>query len=66
MPPVSTDMGVPAMVAIQAPPSQTGLVLSLFMAGFAFMQLGLGPVGRATVLAFAIVRDRFEGVDGRD
>ena len=113
MPPLSIDMELPAMGAIGAtlgaPPSQTGLTLSLFMAGFALAQLGFGPLsdrfgrrapligacalftasglfcalasgvgallawrfvegagaGGATVLAFAIVRDRFEGVDAR-
>ena len=113
MPPLSIDMSLPAMGAIGAtlgaPPSQTGLTLSLFMTGFALAQLGFGPLsdrfgrrapligacalftasglfcalasgvgallawrfvegagaGGATVLAFAIVRDRFEGVDAR-
>ena len=113
MPPLSIDMSLPAMnaigAALDAPPSQTGLTLSLFLVGFALAQLGFGPLsdrfgrrapliaactlftasgllcaladdvgallawrfvegagaGGATVLAFAIVRDRFEGVDAR-
>ena len=109
LPPLSIDMGLPAMdrigQALDAPPSRTGLTLSLFMVGFAFAQLAVGPVsdrfgrrppliatcalfalsgllcgfagsiggllfwrlvqgagaGGATVLAFAMVRDLFEG-----
>src|SRR5277367_1680591 len=48
MPPLSIDMSLPAMGAIGAtlgaPPSQAGLTLSLFMAGFALAQLGFGPL----------------------
>ena len=113
LPPLSIDMSLPAVApigaALNAPASQTGLTLSLFMAGFALAQLGLGPVsdrfgrrlplvatltlftisgvfcafaggigsllfwrfvqgagaGGATVLAFAIVRDLFAGVEAR-
>jgi len=113
LPPLSIDMGLPAMdrigQALDAPPSRTGLTLSLFMVGFAFAQLAVGPVsdrfgrrppliatcalfalsgllcgfagsiggllfwrlvqgagaGGATVLAFAMVRDLFEGTEAR-
>lgn len=113
LPPLSIDMGLPAMdqigAALHAPPSHTGLTLSLFMTGFALAQLAFGPLsdrfgrrvplvvacalfaasglfcafagsigsllawrfvegagaGGATVLAFAMVRDLFEGVQAR-
>jgi DHA1 family bicyclomycin/chloramphenicol resistance-like MFS transporter len=113
LPPLSIDMSLPAATpigeALHAPPSQTGLTLSLFMLGFALAQLGFGPVsdrfgrwaplvttlaiftiaglfcglagsidgllfwrffegagaGGATVLAFAMVRDLFAGVEAR-
>ncbi len=113
LPPLSIDMSLPATgrigAALQAPASQTGLTLSLFMVGFALAQLGFGPVsdrygrrvplivacalfaasgffcafasgigalllwrlvegagaGGATVLAFAMVRDLFEGAEAR-
>jgi DHA1 family bicyclomycin/chloramphenicol resistance-like MFS transporter len=113
LPPLSIDMGLPAMnamgVALAAPASLTGLTLSLYMAGFALAQLAFGPLsdrlgrrapligacalytaaglfcalaggigtllvwrflqgagaGGATVLAFAIVRDSFEGAEAR-
>ncbi len=113
LPPLAIDMSLPATdrigAALHAPPSQTGMTLSLFMAGFALAQLGLGPLsdrfgrrlpliatcalfavsgfvcafaggigallvwrfvqgagaGGATVLAFAMVRDLFEGSQAR-
>ncbi len=113
LPPLSIDMSLPAMgaigAALHAPPSQTGLTLSLFLAGFALAQLGFGPLsdrfgrrapligacalfaasgvlcafaggigallvwrfvqgagaGGATVLAFAVVRDLFQGAEAR-
>ena len=113
LPPLSIDMSLPATgrigAALQAPPSQTGLTLSLFMVGFALAQLVFGPVsdrfgrrvpliaacalfaasgffcafaggvetllawrfvegagaGGATVLAYAMVRDLFEGADAQ-
>jgi DHA1 family bicyclomycin/chloramphenicol resistance-like MFS transporter len=113
LPPLSIDMGLPAMdrigAALDAPASETGLTLSLFMTGFALAQLGFGPLsdrfgrrtplvgacalftvsgflcafaggigalliwrfvqgagaGGATVLAFAMVRDLFEGAESR-
>jgi DHA1 family bicyclomycin/chloramphenicol resistance-like MFS transporter len=113
LPPLSIDMSLPATdrigAALGAPASQTGMTLSLFMAGFALAQLGFGPLsdrfgrrvpliatcalfgasgffcaftgsidallfwrfvqgagaGGATVLAFAIVRDLFEGSQAR-
>jgi len=109
LPPLSIDMGLPALPILQRALSTTetgsGLTLSLFLAGFAAAQLALGPlsdrIGRrpvllgglavftlagigcatsgsitalvlwrllqgmgaasGTVLAFAIVRDLFEG-----
>ena len=111
LPPLSIDMSLPATdrigTALQAPPAQTGLTLSLFMVGFALAQLVFGPLsdrfgrrvllivacalfaasgffcafaggietllawrfvegagaGGATVLAFAMVRDLFEGAE---
>ena len=113
LPPLSIDMSLPAAdrigAALQAPASQTGLTLSLFMLGFALAQLGFGPLsdrfgrrlpllaacglfaasgcfcafagaihsllawrffegagaGGASVLAFATVRDLFEGAQAR-
>ncbi|HEY1942776.1 MAG TPA: multidrug effflux MFS transporter [Roseiarcus sp.] len=113
LPPLSIDMSLPAAdrigAALDAPASQTGLTLSLFMLGFALAQLGFGPLsdrfgrrapllaacalfagsgffcafagaihtllvwrfvegagaGGASVLAFAIVRDLFEGAQAR-
>jgi DHA1 family bicyclomycin/chloramphenicol resistance-like MFS transporter len=113
LPPLSIDMSLPATdrigAALQAPASQTGLTLSLFMTGFALAQLAFGPLsdrfgrrlpllaacflfavsgffcafanaigtlllwrfvegagaGGATVLAFAMVRDLFEGAQAR-
>lgn len=109
LPPLCIDMGLPALPLLQrslaATTGDAGLTLSLFMAGFAAAQLGLGPlsdrIGRrpvmiagltvftlagfgcasatsmiglvlfrllqgmgaasGTVLAFAIVRDLFDG-----
>jgi DHA1 family bicyclomycin/chloramphenicol resistance-like MFS transporter len=113
LPPLSIDMSLPAAdrieTALQTSASQTGMTLSLFMAGFALAQLGFGPLsdrfgrrapllascvlfavsgffcafagtigtlliwrfvegagaGGATVLAFAMVRDLFEGAQAR-
>ena len=58
LPPLSIDMGLPALALIgtslNAAPAVTGLTLSLFMAGFAIAQLAFGPLsdryGRRPVL----------------
>lgn len=58
LPPLSIDMGLPALTALgasfHASPAATGLTLSLFMAGFATAQLAFGPLsdryGRRPIL----------------
>lgn len=58
LPPLSIDMGLPALAVIgaslKASPAATGLTLSLFMAGFAIAQLAFGPLsdryGRRPIL----------------
>ncbi len=48
LPPLGVDMNLPALAqigrALHAPPSQTGLTLSLFLAGYAVSQLLFGPL----------------------
>jgi MFS transporter, DHA1 family, multidrug resistance protein len=51
LPPISIDMALPALVQISgslhASPSQAGLTLSVFMAGFAVGPLAYGPLSDA-------------------
>ncbi|MCW3477052.1 multidrug effflux MFS transporter [Limobrevibacterium gyesilva] len=62
LPPLSIDMGLPALSQLQpalgATPTQAALTLSFFMAGFALAQIVLGPlsdrIGRRPVLLWAM------------